>query len=87
MDNEETISPIFRKLSGEIDRRLGAVGAAARNDRHALFGIINTELADIQVLLLRHGRSFAGGTADNDSVSAVLDLKIDQFGKGVVIDG
>ena len=86
MNDQQSVGAVTGDLLREIDGSLCAVGTAAGNDRNPLLCVIDAELADIKVLLLCHCRGFTRRTADDNSVGSMVNLKINQIRKGVIVD-
>ena len=68
------LTGIFGKGNGII----GVVAACAGNDRNAAGDLFNTKADELFVFLVGKRARFAGRTADDNSVNAVLDLKFHQ---------
>jgi hypothetical protein len=64
----------------------GGVGAGAGNDRNPLVGLFEYDPNNIQMLFVIQGGGFSGGAAGYNGIGSVLDLKIHQFTKFLLIN-
>ena len=84
--DQQSVRTGLSDFGGELNGRLGAVGACAGYDRDPAVDIFDAPFTDLDMLLLGQGRGLACCTANNNTVGPVVDLIIDKIGKSVVID-
>jgi hypothetical protein len=62
------------------------VASGSGNDRNSFCRFFHDKAYGIEMLFVRHGRRFPGGSAYNQCIDAVFNLKIDDFSKRLKIN-
>jgi hypothetical protein len=65
---------LFVAAGGQCAAVVGIVRTGTGDDRYAVIDRIHGELDGGQLLLIGHGRTLAGGAADDDGIGMVRDL-------------
>ena len=74
------------RMLGKFDRLPGRIGAGAGDHGNAALRLVDAPFDDALVLVMAHGRAFAGGADRHQAVGALGDLPAHQRAKGRLIE-
>ena len=80
------IRPMLGGMHGQLHRAAGIGRADVNHHRHAFFRLIQRHRGGQLALLRGHRRPLAGGTEDEQTLHACLDVKIDQLSHHLLVD-
>ena len=85
-DDQHAVGTGIGGMARQAHRLGGGVRAGAGDHRNAAGGLLDAQLDDTVMLVMRQGRRFTGGAYGHEPMRAALDLEFDKFSERILVD-
>ena len=83
---QQGIGTAGSRLCCQCTAVIGIIGTSTRNNRHPVIDRLDRKLDGGQLLLIGHGRAFAGSSADHNSIGAPCNLIFNDAAQLIKVD-